>query len=169
MECPHLPNREENCFPFTKETNWILKGIIREVLKIVIISKIWFHEWWKGGLPPLGLDVQGPSLSLLALYQHQMGESGSYPNKIGGPTLGLVSHYKDIFFLPSPLPCASEVGPCSAAQIPSTTVHSGLWERGLWMGDFPEQRHGAQNVPGGYRGSTMGGLAIWAAIPGSQW
>ena len=44
MECPHLPNREENCFPFTKETNWILKGIIREVLKIVIISKIWFHE-----------------------------------------------------------------------------------------------------------------------------
>ena len=116
----------------------------------------------------MGLDVQGPSLSLLALYQHQMGESGSYPNKIGGPTLGLVSHYKDIFFLPSPLPCASEVGPCSAAQIPSTTVHSGLWERGLWMRDFPEQRHGAQNVPGGYRGSTMGGLAIWAAIPGSQ-
>lgn len=117
----------------------------------------------------MGLDVQGPSLSLLALYQHQMGEHGSYPNKIGGPTLGLVSHYKDILFLPSPLPCASKVGPCSPAQLPSTTVHSGPWERGLWMGDFPEQRHGARNVPGGYRGGTMDGLAIWATIPGSQW
>ena len=101
----------------------------------------------------MGLDVQGSSLSLLALYQHQMGESGSYPSKTGGPTLGLVSHYKDILFLPSPLPYASEVGPCSAAQIPSTTVHSCLWERGLWMGDFPEQRHGAQNVPGGSGGA----------------
>lgn len=54
------------------------------------------------------------------------------------------------------------------AQLPAAVVHSGRWERGLWMGDLPEQRHGARSVPGGHRGSTMGELAVGATVPGSQ-
>lgn len=107
----------------------------------------------------MGLDVQGPSLPPLALYQHQMGESGSCLNKIGGPILGPVSHYKDILFF--------QLLFHFPAQLPSATVHSGPWERGLWM-ETSLSKGMVLGVCLVGMGEHHGGLAIWATIPGSQ-
>lgn len=114
MECPHLPSGEENCFLFTKETNWIPRGIIREVFKIVIMSKIQFHWWWKendlllvwtrrpGRVGQSDRPVSSlPRSCPLAYHRCQMAKSGSRLDRAGGPALVPLSHCKDLLFLSS--------------------------------------------------------------------
>lgn len=146
MECPHLPNWEENCFLFTKETNWILKGIIRAVFKIVIIRKIWFHGWWKGDLPSLGLDMQTGWKIRWALFSPCLipvpwhfisttwGRVAPAWTGLVGPSQSHCFPIKTVSSFPAlPLQHATEVGPHASAKLPDSC--SSFWSMGEGITD----------------------------------
>lgn len=138
------PKLRRELFPLYKRNKLDSQKINQSFFKIIIIRKIWFHEWWKGGLPALGLNIQdwlenqmGTSLSLpnsysLAFYQCQMGENGPHLNGVWGPIVVPLFPAKTFSSFLA-LQHTTKEGPHSSATLPARC--SSFWPMGEGMTD----------------------------------